>query len=306
MTSVPLYYVPKNMTKKDKKIIQSELLKSRKNYKNKIYFTRKKVKSFKSKPSKHLLNVKKHYNINTMKVNKELANKTSCSLKSLKKIVNKGRGAYYSSGSRPNQTAESWGLARLASSITGGPASKVDMHILKEGCKKNSKALKLAKKVKSIRKRKQLQLGGNSCIGARDGVYGCNTCCGLDASCLNECMKGPIMKGGYNMNGGYKMKEKIIKFEKAKNPSKKYTVYVQNKKTKKIRKLNFGARDYQQYRDSTPLGLYKSKNHGDFSRMQRYYSRHSGTKKRLEAIEREKKENKGYYTPKILSHEFLW
>jgi hypothetical protein len=35
-----------------------------------------------------------------------------------------GRGAYYSSGSRPNQTVV--GLARLASSITARPAAKVD------------------------------------------------------------------------------------------------------------------------------------------------------------------------------------
>ena len=64
----------------------------------------------------------------------------------LEQIVNKGRGAYYSSGSRPNQTAESWGLARLASAVTGGNASIVDYHILKSGCKKTSKALKLANK----------------------------------------------------------------------------------------------------------------------------------------------------------------
>ena len=47
-------------------------------------------------------------------------------------------GAYHSSGSRPNQSKESWGYARLASAITGGPASKVDArslaHLLEEGC----------------------------------------------------------------------------------------------------------------------------------------------------------------------------
>ena len=45
-------------------------------------------------------------------------------------IVKKGQGAYYSSGSRPNQTGHSWGRARLASSITGGKASAVDYKIL--------------------------------------------------------------------------------------------------------------------------------------------------------------------------------
>ena len=55
-------------------------------------------------------------------------------------------GAYYSSGSRPNQTPHSWGIARLASSITGGKAASVDYNILEQGCNNNSKALKLAKK----------------------------------------------------------------------------------------------------------------------------------------------------------------
>ena len=52
--------------------------------------------------------------------------KTGCSIEALKKIVNKGEGAYYSSGSRPNQTSHSWGYARLASAITGGKAAAVD------------------------------------------------------------------------------------------------------------------------------------------------------------------------------------
>ena len=44
-------------------------------------------------------------------------------------IISKGRGAYYSSGSRPNQTADSWAYARLASVIMGGPARKSDQKI---------------------------------------------------------------------------------------------------------------------------------------------------------------------------------
>ena len=45
------------------------------------------------------------------------------------KIIMKGKGAYYSSGSRPNQTAFSWGYARLASVILGGPSRKIDKDI---------------------------------------------------------------------------------------------------------------------------------------------------------------------------------
>ena len=70
---------------------------------------------------------------------------TGCSRKALSKIINKGQGAYFSSGSRPNQTAQSWGIARLASAITSGKAAAVDYTILEKGCKPGSKALKLAK-----------------------------------------------------------------------------------------------------------------------------------------------------------------
>ena len=67
----------------------------------------------------------------------------SSEFNSLKKILNKGRGAYYSSGSRPNQTPHSWGIARLASAITGGKSSQIDFHILEKYCKSNSKAFEI-------------------------------------------------------------------------------------------------------------------------------------------------------------------
>ena len=139
-------YIPKSLTRKDLKKQKKNILKSRKLYKKGIYYQRPKVKSYKSKKSRHLEHARELYDIDKITPSKELANKTQCSQDALEKIVNKGRGAYFSSGSRPNQSAESWGLARLASSITGGNASIVDYHILKDGCKKTSKALKLANK----------------------------------------------------------------------------------------------------------------------------------------------------------------
>lgn len=102
------------------------------------------------------------------------------------------------------------------------------------------------------------------------------------------------------------MQEKIIKFEKSNIKGKKYTAYIQNKKTKKIRKIHFGASDYQQYKDRTPLKLYAHKNHNTRKRMENYFNRHSGTKNRKKAIELEKKKSNGYYNPKILSHIYLW
>lgn len=151
-TKVPKRYVPSYLTHKDTKIIKSELNKSREKYRKGIYYTRKNIKSFKTKQSQHILNAKKIYGVDNIIPNKLLARKTGCSLNALKKIENKGMGAYYSSGSRPNQTAKSWGRARLASAITGGKSSIVDFNILKNGCKQSSMALRLALKSKKFRR----------------------------------------------------------------------------------------------------------------------------------------------------------
>ena len=131
MARVPIKYVPKTLTKKDKLKQKKELKKSRRDYKRKKYHTRKKVSSFKSKVSPHIIKAKSMYKVDNIAPNKKLAAATKCSISSLKKIVKKGQGAYYSSGSRPNQSAHSWGHARLASAITGGKASVVDINILK-------------------------------------------------------------------------------------------------------------------------------------------------------------------------------
>ena len=146
--SIPLKYLPWRLSTKDRKRQLRQLKISRNAYKKHIYITRSKVKSYKSKKSQHLLKAQKIYKLKNISVNANLSKKTGCSIKALNKIVNKGRGAYFSSGSRPNQSAESWGLARLASSITGGKAAAVDYSILEQGCSNNSKALKLAQQAK--------------------------------------------------------------------------------------------------------------------------------------------------------------
>lgn len=148
--NVPVRYVPTTLTRKDKSKQIIELKKSRDAYRSETkperkYITRKKVASFKSKTSPHILNARKMYKIHNIRPSRELAKATKCKLSALKKVVEKGKGAYFSSGSRPNQTAHSWGYARLASAITGGKASAVDLHILEKKCKPTSKALKLAR-----------------------------------------------------------------------------------------------------------------------------------------------------------------
>lgn len=145
-TKIPLRYLPNTLTKKDKKKQLRMLVKSKKLYKTKKYYVRKSVSSYTNKPSIHIINARKIYNISQIKPSKELSRKTGCSLSALHQIVKKGEGAYFSSGSRPNQTAQSWGYARLASSITGGKAAAVDYKILENGCSHNKKAFILANK----------------------------------------------------------------------------------------------------------------------------------------------------------------
>lgn len=142
--NIPEKYIPPSISKKDYINQRKNILKSRKLYKRGVYYVRPEIKSFKSRKTKHLKRVQTMYGVENLTPTKELARKTKCSLSALKKIVNKGEGAYYSSGSRPSQTAESWGIARLGSAITGDKASIVDYHILYNGCKKGSKALRLA------------------------------------------------------------------------------------------------------------------------------------------------------------------
>jgi len=143
---VPIRYLPSQLTRKDRKRQLRALSKSRNAYKSGEYYVRPIINSFKSKKSKHILRAENMYGVERILPNQELAGKTKCSVTALKQIVKKGEGAYYSSGSRPNQTARSWGLARLASAITGGKASAVDYAILERGCNhKTSKAFRLAK-----------------------------------------------------------------------------------------------------------------------------------------------------------------
>ena len=148
----PIRYIPKKITRKDKQKQINMLIKSKKLYKNHKYYTRKNISSYKNKKSNHISNARKIYNIKNITPNKELSLKTGCKISALTKIVNKGEGAYYSSGSRPNQTPQSWGLARLASSLTSGKSAAVDYDIIKKGCNHNKKAFILA--TKSIEKYK--------------------------------------------------------------------------------------------------------------------------------------------------------
>jgi len=141
--NIPQRYIPKTLKRKDQQKQKANIRRSRKAYLKGQYLSRPHLESFRKKESPHIKRAKEFYGVDSISDSPELARKSGCSRSSLRKILNKGRGAYYSSGSRPNQTAESWARARLASTLTGGPASRVDASILIEGCSANSRALNL-------------------------------------------------------------------------------------------------------------------------------------------------------------------
>jgi len=116
--NVPKKYVPDSLSASDKKKQVKSILKGEK---------RPTLESAKTRRSSHASAFEKKYGYKiseTSKVSKNIISRAG-----IKKIMAKGRGAYYSGGSRPNQTSESWALARLASVIMNGPARKVDREI---------------------------------------------------------------------------------------------------------------------------------------------------------------------------------
>ena len=68
-TKIPIRYLPKYLTKKDKKKQVNMLIKSKKLYKQKKYYTRKPLLSYKNKKSNHIQNARKIYNITNITPN---------------------------------------------------------------------------------------------------------------------------------------------------------------------------------------------------------------------------------------------
>jgi len=115
------------LSKKDKQKQLKSIKKAKRSYKKGKYVSRPKLKSFKSKKSSWTQKFHKlHPNAKTLK---QISDATYIPKGALSAVKKKGMGAYYSSGSRPNQTAESWGLARMYSYILGGPTRRIDKHI---------------------------------------------------------------------------------------------------------------------------------------------------------------------------------
>jgi len=65
--------------------------------------------------------------------------------------------------------------------------------------------------------------------------------------------------------------------------NKKYKVVITDTKTKKKKTVQFGDKRYGQFKDKTPLKLYKSKNTLDPKRKKAYNARHTYKKPKFSA-----------------------
>ena len=120
----------KGLSKRDTNRQKKNIRTARKSYKKGKYVNRPKLKSYKKKESGWTAKFhKRHPNAKTIP---QIARATGIPAKALNAVKRKGMGAYYSSGSRPNQTEHSWGMARMYSYILGGPTRKIDREITKK------------------------------------------------------------------------------------------------------------------------------------------------------------------------------
>lgn len=86
---------------------------------------------------------------------------------------------------------------------------------------------------------------------------------------------------------------KFIMFKRSHLPEKKYDAVLKNKRTDTIKLVPFGDSNYQQYKDTSGLKLYSSKDNLDTKRRDLYRKRHEG--------ELDDKFSSGYFTMR-----FLW
>lgn len=85
---------------------------------------------------------------------------------------------------------------------------------------------------------------------------------------------------------------RLVHFEKG-SGRKKYNAVIRRNKDGRLFRVPFGDTKYQQYEDSTGLGLYSHLNHYDWKRRDAYRSRH-----RNDDIDN--------YTPGHFSWFYLW
>mgnify|MGYP001626544029 CR=1 FL=1 len=93
-----------------------------------------------------------------------------------------------------------------------------------------------------------------------------------------------LLKKNYKINNIYKSPIK----------HKKYRVVLIHKRSGKVKHMDFGSVFFQQFKDKTPVKLYKHLDHGDNNRRRLYKKRHQIHIRT------------GYYSPGYFSMRYLW
>lgn len=131
---IPKRYIPRTLSKEDREKQRKEIIKSRKEFEKGKFKVRPKLESFKSRESTWTQKAKEKGiagspQVIASKITRTPKRKAEV-LKGIKEIEAKGKAAYFTSGSRPNQTPTSWARARTYSVLFGGPSRKVDKAIV--------------------------------------------------------------------------------------------------------------------------------------------------------------------------------
>lgn len=152
MSKVSAFYL-KGLDKKDTKKHKKYILDRRKSAKKGEFISRNlELKSYKYKKSQNVLAFERKYGVKITDM-KGIEKKVGLPVKAQKEILDKGKGAFFSSGSRPGQTPQSWAYGRLASVILKKGAYKYDKHILdKYNVKLKKPVEKTRKPVKKTKK----------------------------------------------------------------------------------------------------------------------------------------------------------
>ena len=116
-------------------------------------------------------------------------------------------------------------------------------------------------------------------------------------------MTGRKLRKRTRKRGG-RMKERIREIRRSTRKNKKYVASVSGRGRK--RKIHFGDSRYEQFKDSTGLGYFSYKDHGSRRRRKNYFMRHSGARGKNKALAKERRASRGSYSPKLLSHKYLW
>jgi hypothetical protein len=114
---IPKQYLPDSLKGKDRQKQIKSIFEGKKRPQTKA----------KNRKSRHTIKFDKLYGdkIDKMKggrSKRNLAKVSGIPFKAINDVFEKGEGAYFSSGSRPNQTPESWARGRVYAYITGGKA----------------------------------------------------------------------------------------------------------------------------------------------------------------------------------------